>query len=82
MSNKKKDGCEVLMKANIEEIQRLMDKNKWNKSQLAREIGVSRACISRIMNSQRNPGGDFLSAFKIRFPEYPLEKFFYADCVA
>ena len=66
------------MNANIFEFQKFMQLNNYTQSSLAKELGLSRGSINRVLNGQRSPGGQFMSAFKRRFPDKRLDNFFYA----
>jgi transcriptional regulator with XRE-family HTH domain len=61
---------------NIANLERLMKKEKLDKSKLARRLGLNRATIIRAMSGECQPSPKFLSALKTEFPEYNLEYFF------
>lgn len=64
------------MKFNPNNLKRLMKKENINRSQLAERLGVSRATITRLLNSQFQPSTKMLSALKEKFPEISLDYFF------
>jgi len=66
------------MKINKNEILIILKQNNWNLSDFARELGVSRGTVSRIMNEQRRPGSTFIGAFSKRFPREIINKYFFA----
>lgn len=43
-------------------LQKELDNRGWNKSDLARQTGISRQTISNVMNFTRSPGPDFCNA--------------------
>lgn len=54
----------------------LIKKENISEAELARRIGVSRACVNRIVREQRTPSAKVIAGIKAAFPQYPLEKFF------
>jgi len=71
---KGKDG--FWMEANIEALSLLMVEKKLSQAQLAKKIGVSRSCISRIMSGKRTASSQVMAGFKKAFPEYSLDYYF------
>jgi len=49
------------------------------KAELARRMGVSRACVSRILSGQRQPNAVFIANLKRVFPDCSLDAFFALD---
>lgn len=47
-----KHGCSKLRRSQVLEIRKLFDSGGWNKSQLARRFGVSRAMVRNIVNGK------------------------------
>lgn len=66
------------MNLNKDAIIDILEKENWNFSKFALELGISRATVSRVMNGQRSPSGVFISAFKKRFPKKSIDKYFFA----
>ncbi len=66
------------MEINKKEISLVLKKNKWNLTNFAQELGLSRCTVSRVMNNKRRPGGAFIGAFTRRFPDEPINKYFFA----
>ena len=62
---------------NVDAIVELMDKEKLNQSKFAKKLGVSRACVNRIIRKQRRPSAVFLEAFKTAYPDYSLDDLFF-----
>lgn len=67
------------MKINVEAIRKLVREKGMSLRSFSAMIGVSPACMSRIMNGQREPSTVVIGAIKKTFPEYPLEYFFDAS---
>lgn len=65
-----------MVKVNERAFAELMKEQSLTGAKLARRLGVSRACVSRILRGQRQPGSKFLSSFKTAFPQHSLEYFF------
>jgi transcriptional regulator with XRE-family HTH domain len=63
---------------NKEFVQRHMESSNLSSNQLARNIGISEATLSRVLNNQRNPGPKvitkMISYFGVKF-----EKVFSSD---
>ncbi|GBG57782.1 DNA-binding protein [Sporomusaceae bacterium FL31] len=64
----------------IERIEQLMNQLDLNSSGLAITLGVSRACVSRLLNGRRRVSSEVVAAFWISFPNYEKDYFFYTDC--
>lgn len=65
-----------MIKFDTDALQDLITDNNLNESKLAKKIGVSRACVNRILKKTRNPSLKFLTGLKEAFPQYNLEEFF------
>jgi transcriptional regulator with XRE-family HTH domain len=66
-----------MIKLNIDNLKRLMEREGLTQTDLAQKLGVSRACVNRHINSSNNyPSARFISAIKEVFPEYSFDYFF------
>jgi len=54
----------------------LLRKENISEAELARRIGVSRACVNRIVKGTRQPSSKFLAGLRRAFPDYSLDYFF------
>lgn len=61
---------------NVSEFAKLQAKHGLNMSKTASLLGVSRSQLWRILNSQSNPGEQFIAGFKKAFPKENFDKFF------
>jgi len=61
---------------NVLALRRAMSEKQISEAQLARTIGVSRACINRILKKQRRPSSKVISGLKAAFPDKSLDYFF------
>lgn len=66
----------MVLVANTKEFNKLKKELGLNYTQLAKKIGVSRTQLWRVLNQQCVPGEQFITGFKIAFPNYEFEKFF------
>ena len=57
----------------------MMEEMHVSKAELARHIGVSRACVTRILNGKRQPSAASLAGLRRAFPQYSLDKYFDAE---
>ena len=64
------------MKINVEAVLKIMEEKKLSLRGFSAMIGVSPACMSRIMNGQRDPSTVVVGAIKKALPEYSLDYFF------
>lgn len=65
------------MKPNVDRIKELMAVRRWSASELARQMGVSRSEITRLLNGKRNGGNKLISGLIKAFPDEPLESLFF-----
>ena len=65
------------MELRVDRIRALMEERNWSSSELARQMGVSKAEITRLFNRKRKGGNKVISGLKRAFPDEPLESFFY-----
>lgn len=63
---------------NVLALRQAMLEYNLTEAALARTIGVSRACINRIIKNERQPSTKVISGLKIAFPEKSLDYFFTA----
>lgn len=69
-----------MVKFNITLLKKLMINNEINGSELARRIGVTRSCVSKILNDpNRVPESKFLFGLIHLFPDYSLNDFVLSD---
>lgn len=61
---------------NTRALRRAMQEHHMSQATLARIMDVSRSCINRILNNQRQPSTKVIAGLKIAFPEKPLDYFF------
>ncbi|MEA1962589.1 MAG: helix-turn-helix transcriptional regulator [Bacillota bacterium] len=66
-------------KFNPAALKRAMLECKMSEASLAQTIGVSRACINRILKQTRSPSGRVIVGLKTAFPDKPLDYFFTED---
>lgn len=66
----------MVYRFNVSALQKAMLEHHMSEASLARTIGVSRACINRIIKKQRQPSTKVVSGFKNAFPEKSLDYFF------
>lgn len=64
---------------NVLALRQAMNEQHMSEAALARTIGVSRACINRIINRQRQPSTKVVSGLKTAFPEKSLDYFFHNE---
>ena len=69
------------MKINIRALNELMKEEKLNRSEFAKELGLNRITISRLLNEKRPPSGVVISAFKKRFPNKSVDDYFFVVSV-
>ena len=60
----------------VQKIKELMHEEGLNQSAMARRLGVSKSCISRILRGQRVPSSLFIARLKQAFPDYGLDRLF------
>lgn len=60
-------------------LRRAMHEQNMSEAVLARKIGVSRACINRILKNERQPSMKVIRGLKTAFPEKSLDYFFYQE---
>lgn len=60
-------------------LRKAMHEHQMSEADLARKIGVSRACINRILKNERQPSIKVVSGLKTAFPEKSLDYFFYQE---
>lgn len=61
---------------NVLALRRAMNEKQMSEADLARAIGVSRACINRILKKQRLPSAKVIKGLKAAFPDKSLDYFF------
>lgn len=71
-----------MFQVNVDAIKKLMQEYNLNQSSLGKRIGVSRACVSRILKGKRSPSTKFIAGFKQAFPMHSLEYYFFIQSVA
>ena len=54
----------------------LMTTMKLSPTDLARRLDMSPSTVSRVLRGERNPGGRFIAATRLAFPDYTLEGLF------
>lgn len=64
---------------NVFALRQAMLEHHMSEAKLARTIGVSRACINRILKKQRQPSTKVVSGLKTAFPEKSLDYFFHYE---
>lgn len=69
------------MKPNVDKIKALMAVRGWSASELARQMGVSRSEITRLLNGKRNGGNKVISGLIMTFPNEPMESLFFLPTV-
>ncbi len=62
--------------------QKLMLHEGLSQSGLARRIGMTPACVCRILSGKRHPSGDFVAAMTNSFPEYRQDWLFRIEGVS
>jgi DNA-binding transcriptional regulator LsrR (DeoR family) len=75
----KSNGRGNIMKININALNELMKEEKLNRSEFAKELGLNRITISRLLNEKRPPSGVVISAFKNRFPNKSIDDYFFCN---
>ena len=65
------------MKPKVDKIKELMAIRSWSASELARQMGVSRSEITRLLNGKRNGGNKIISGLIKAFPDEPLKSLFF-----
>ena len=68
------------MQPNLDYIRQLVMKRKWNGSDLARNMGVSRAEANRFLNGTRRGGKKLIAGLIQAFPEESLDALFFLPC--
>lgn len=64
---------------NVSALRQAMLEQQMSEAKLARTVGVSRACINRILKKQRQPSSKVVRGLKLAFPEKSLDYFFECD---
>ncbi len=61
---------------NVLALRQVMDERHMSEAALARTMGVSRACINRILKKQRQPSAKVVTGLRTAFPDRSLDYFF------
>ena len=61
---------------NVLALRQAMNEKQMSEAGLARAMGVSRACINRILKKQRRPSSKVIMGLKAAFPDKSLDYFF------
>jgi len=67
---------------NVSAVKAAMKRRNWSKVHLAKELGISRMHLDRLLNGQNAPGNKVIAAFLKTFPEYSFEELFFLDNVS
>jgi len=61
---------------NNEFLRKVVEEENLSQAELARRMGVSRACVTRILQGKRQPSVVFLAGLRRIFPQHSLDYFF------
>lgn len=61
---------------NVLALRLAMNEKHMSEAELSRAMGVSRACINRILKMQRQPSSKVVRGLKVAFPDKSLDYFF------
>jgi len=67
---------------NVSAVKAAMKKRNWSKVHLAKELGISRMHLDRLLNGKNAPGNKVIAAFLKTFPEYSFEELFFLDSMS
>lgn len=67
------------MRVDLEKIKELAESKGWTQAELARQMGLSRAYVSRLFSGDRIGGKELLGDLMIAFPDCDLKEFLVED---